>query len=673
MHHTRHCIVHPTAQHTAQHTAHCNPTVHCHAAQVVGLDSEAGGIGAFYIFPAVNVGLVYASAGGGAAQWVMEEVGRRARHYLRNAPIRRTAAGGVEQMVLWEQDLFRDGLEGAAFNSTRYRHSLRHGFESGPAARRWARAHAQPWEWQTATLPNLPPPSAAWPQGGRVPWLPLHLPLATHLAADADAADAADAAAAASVRDHAASHVTGQAKPRGSTERVAGLPQWAFSQYVVQPHGHAGTGEWALSPSPVLIGHAVGTRAKYFLLRALGWWAYAAELPPSTVATPVSERSQLPGSGGEVTVEDTSKVVGKLGAATGVPGHGWGAEAEAARRGPRRRGGQRRRRQRRQHKELRRRRGTEVAGEGEAGEGDVEGGSPEAGQVFSSDERAPLRVLVLRRHNLAWRPMQKGQTAADSDGVPLAMARWALLALALGRRAVLPFVPCEVPRNVPALPPQLWETIIPFSNVSWCDAAAREPRAALPPAAALGWSAAGADTAANTARSAHGERSACCLWVPPAACVDLVGRRAGGLRGELLLTEPDYGQLLGEAPRKLRDYRTARVANTTWVTAVGPVGRDLGPTGISLDSTERSTRVLVLDAAAASSDLRQLGTISNLEAAAVRQWAPCLHESTDKAARDLAALEQGTSAGEHMPHSETCSPEQRDLAQYATERARTPD
>ena len=187
------CTVHATTQHTAQQGAH--PTSHCTAAQVVGLDSEAGGIGAFYNFPAVNVGLVYCSAGGGAAQWVMEEVGRRARHYLRNAPIRRTAAGGVEQMVLWEQDLFRDALEGAAFNSTRYRHSLRHGFVSGAAARRDARAHAQPWEWQTTRLPDLPPPAAAWPQAGRVPWLPLHLPPATHLAADADAADAADAPA----------------------------------------------------------------------------------------------------------------------------------------------------------------------------------------------------------------------------------------------------------------------------------------------------------------------------------------------------------------------------------------------------------------------------------------------------------------------------------------------
>ena len=85
--------------------------MHCYA-QVVGLDSASGGIAAFYNFPAVNVGLVYCSPGvtaphgsaTSAAQWVMEEVGRRARHYLRSPPIRRTAAGSPEQMVLWEQD-----------------------------------------------------------------------------------------------------------------------------------------------------------------------------------------------------------------------------------------------------------------------------------------------------------------------------------------------------------------------------------------------------------------------------------------------------------------------------------------------------------------------------------------------------------------------------------------
>ena len=34
-----------------------------------------------------------------------------------------------------------------------------------------------------------------------------------------------------------------------------------------------------MAPSPVLVGHAVGTRAKYLLLRALGWWSYAIERP----------------------------------------------------------------------------------------------------------------------------------------------------------------------------------------------------------------------------------------------------------------------------------------------------------------------------------------------------------------------------------------------------------
>lgn len=149
------------------------------------------------------------------------------------------------------------------------------------------------------------------------------------------------------------------------------------------------------------------------------------------------------------------------------------------------------------------------------------------------------------------------------------------------------------------------------------------------------------------------------------ACTPLPSQAATPCTQRATLCVP--GQLLRETPRKLRDYRTARVANTTLVSASGPVDRHLGATGISLDSAEHRTRVLVLDAAAASADLRQLGTVSNLAATAVRQWAPCLHKSTDK-----AALEQRRRIGEHLPQSETCSPEQRDLAVYATERARTP-
>ena len=49
---------------------------------------------------------------------------RRARHYLLGPPIRRTPAGGAEQMVLWEQDLFRDAVEAAAFGVASHRHSL---------------------------------------------------------------------------------------------------------------------------------------------------------------------------------------------------------------------------------------------------------------------------------------------------------------------------------------------------------------------------------------------------------------------------------------------------------------------------------------------------------------------------------------------------------------------
>ena len=99
--------------------------------------------------------------------------------------------------------------------------------------------------------------------------------------------------------------------------------------------------------------------------------------------------------------------------------------------------------------------------------------------------------------------------------------------------------------------------------------------------------------------------------------------------------------------------------------------------GASLpDKASARARVVVLDAAVLSADLHELGTISDLAAAAVRQWAPCARTSKSsdaKAASRLAASEQGPSAGGHLPHSvtpDTCSAEQRDLAKYATGCAR---
>ena len=69
---------------------------------------------------------------------------------------------------------------------------------------------------------------------------------------------------------------------------------------------------------------------------------------------------------------------------------------------------------------------------------------------------------------------------------------------------------------------------------------------------------------------------------------------------------------------------------------------------ISLEPTDQHTRVLVLDAAAASADLRDLGTISELAAAAARQWAPCLDKRAGR--------------GEGAARDEPCSTEQHDLA-----------
>ena len=146
-------------------------------------------------------------------------------------------------------------------------------------------------------------------------------------------------------------------------------------------------------------------------------------------------------------------------------------------------------------------------------------------------------------------------------------------------------------------------------------------------------------------------------------CVDLVGRKPEGLRGELLLTERDYGQLLGEteaapqpapleaaAParegrvtdaaaeaaaekatvkvraRRLRALRVVPVTRALRATAhTSRTAIDLGNASLHLAArlSARRARVLVLDAATGSADLRELGTISDLAAAVARRWAPC--------------------------------------------------
>ena len=61
------------------------------------------------------------------------------------------------------------------------------------------------------------------------------------------------------------------------------MPLWLFSSYRLCPHGAVCDGRWAWRPAPVLVGHVVGSKAKFWLLRLLGWWRYDAATPEETL------------------------------------------------------------------------------------------------------------------------------------------------------------------------------------------------------------------------------------------------------------------------------------------------------------------------------------------------------------------------------------------------------
>ena len=212
-------------------------------------------------------------------------------------------------------------------------------------------------------------------------WLPLHLPppyyasstsatgTAAHLASSATAVTWGLPPADVTAADIVAMQTNGcngstaagaegvydfwHRKPRVGAASLNGsfgaVPLWLFSTYMICPHGGVCDGRWGWRPPPVLIGHLVGSKAKFWILRLLGWWHYdAARLPPV-----------------------------------------------------------------------------------EAASADVKG------PVFPA---SAVRPLVLRGHEL-----QLGKHPADVRKLRRALVRWVLLAIALGRRAVIPLVPCDIP------------------------------------------------------------------------------------------------------------------------------------------------------------------------------------------------------------------------------------
>lgn len=471
-----------------------------HRHLLIGLDSEASGDERPGLFPMINVGLVYCNrcAPHGPAQHVLTEVSRRVHGFLLG-PLRWFTKHGrttVGERLLWEQDLFKDAIEHVAFR--RPEHESRHALantDQTAAARRHPAARGYRWSVEQLLLaPGLPPQPS--------PWL--------RLLSDGESRGESVGAGA---RD----------------ESLSGLPLWIFSPWNVPPHGAACAGQWALRPSPVMVGHLVGCTSKLLVMRQLGWWHYDAS------ATDDDHRPRA-----AVTAATAAAATAAAAAATtrsallpGVQQAAPPTSAAVARALPS---------------------STASAASGLA-----------SGLALRLAFPLSTRVLVLRHHGI------RITTPQDVGRVWEMIRRFSLLALASGRRAILPLVPCPLTPCAPRVPnplrtelftitlgdPQACETPAAAaspapaggdgveSQPSDATAAELAPRAVDAP---LGWA-----PSPNTSRwwwSARRERGrvarGCCQAVPSyGSCIDPAGARRA-LREEPLLCAADLARLLDE-------------------------------------------------------------------------------------------------------------------------------
>lgn len=465
-----------------------------------------------FSFPDANVGFLYARGPpGGGAHWVVRETRLRLERLLAGEVIPWPRRQGQTQLVLWEQDVFKDALETSAFTpaAPSWRHAQTHCLQrDGLSTSAGRRAPPLPADWAlrrerlrffarvAAPLPSM--------------WLPLHVP--EHGAAVAARRDASSMAAAPSTsatRDATADAKacnrsagserlwnpwSGDAGTRmggaGRSGSYAAVPMWLFSSYGICPHGNTCEGRWGWTTPSIVAAHLVGVRAKFWILRALGWWHYDAARPlPSAAATPATPATSA-------------------------------ASAAATPAAP--------------------------------------------AAVFP----ARVRPLVLRGHSLrlAERALERvGRDAVargkrarrgnDVQHLQVQLARWALLALALGRTAVLPNVPCEIPTM--DVPPRLQRDIVlvKLTDTARCDAHARATEARLaasvPPIGSHQRLRVTAEMGAmgdysNVTQWPPPKMASCCQLLPAVKCVDPDGGSGRELHEELLLGESDLGHLVRE-------------------------------------------------------------------------------------------------------------------------------
>lgn len=204
-----------------------------------------------------------------------------------------------------DQDVFKDVLETAAFTpfAPSYRHAKLHGQarNGGPPAVKLAGPLDPSWRWRLERLAffgnaTLPMPSA---------WLPLRSP---PIPSPIGRPAAAAATAAATTSDLSAAAM--------NNATFGAVPLWLFSSFMVCPHGSMCDGRWAWNPAPVVIGHMVGAKAKFWILRLLGWWhfeaarALSSDLDKGTSEMMLHSGISGHGDGGSVVVADKGNADG---------------------------------------------------------------------------------------------------------------------------------------------------------------------------------------------------------------------------------------------------------------------------------------------------------------------------------------------------------------------------
>ncbi|KAL1508393.1 hypothetical protein AB1Y20_004503 [Prymnesium parvum] len=295
--------------------------------------------------------------------------------------------------------------------------------------------------------------------------------------------------------------------------RLAALPMWYLASYAACPYGNACDGRWARSPTPLGVAHMVGERGKCLLMRLFGWWDYRVDLNSF-----VSQR-------------DTSRSIRSLKRLSRLQAGGLSDQAKAV---------------------------------------------ALKAQVAVTRVAFPLSVRVLAVRGAAHQLSIGKAGVITPSQLFAAIARWALVALALGRRLVLPMVRCDLRRSRHSLLPKplnQMASIVLLDDPSLCDSRADSPTWVAPPPSKLrdarpspnathdiderargAWNI-GRGGAAHSQlrqtgegqRGRRGIRRGCCALVPRASkCVDEFGTRRM-LHEELILLERDLSRLKEES------------------------------------------------------------------------------------------------------------------------------